>query len=281
MLVSLEAQSLFGLEGKTVVLTGATGFLGRTFARTLLANGARVVALGRSERLHELGAEWGREFGAERVAIRRVDAYDREAFAAVLADIAANEPQLDVVINNAHELGPGTGFNVPEGHLETATYEQWMRNLTAGVYWAAQTVQTLGVAMKQRRHGSIVNIATMYASVAPSPLLYEGTTFMNPPGYSAAKAGLVAFTRYVASFWGPHGIRANAILPGPFSNTQDAGPNSVKSGDEFIERLRLRTCLRRIGEPKELCGALLFLASDASSYVTGQALSVDGGWTIT
>jgi NAD(P)-dependent dehydrogenase (short-subunit alcohol dehydrogenase family) len=281
VLVNLRADALFGLDGKTAVLTGATGFLGRTFARALLANGARVVAIGRSDRIHDLGAEWAREFGPDKVDVRQVDAYDRAAYGAVLADVAEKEPALDVVINNAHELGPATGFNVPEGHLETASYEQWMRNLTAGVYWAAQTVQTLGGAMKGRRHGSIVNISTMYATVAPSPLLYEGTTFMNPPGYSAAKAGLLAFTRYVASFWGPHGIRANAILPGPFSNTEDAGPNSVKTGDEFIERLRARTCLRRIGAPKELCGALLFLASDASSFVTGHALAVDGGWTTT
>jgi gluconate 5-dehydrogenase len=109
--------------------------------------------------------------------------------------------------------------------------------------------------------------------------LYEGTNFMNPPGYSAAKAAMLAFTRYTASFWGPHGVRANAILPGPFSNTEDLGPNSVRD-NSFLERLSSRTCLNRFGRPEELAGALLFLASDASSYVTGHALTVDGGWTI-
>jgi NAD(P)-dependent dehydrogenase (short-subunit alcohol dehydrogenase family) len=121
----------------------------------------------------------------------------------------------------------------------------------------------------------------MYAQVAPSPQLYEGTESLNPPGYSAAKAGLLAFTRYTASFWGSYGIRANAILPGPFSNTEDDGPNSVKANDPFLERLQNKTCLRRIGQPKELVGSLLYLASGASSYVTGQALVVDGGWTTT
>ena len=135
--------------------------------------------------------------------------------------------------------------------------------------------------MKAARRGSIVNVATMYAVVAPSPRLYEGTRFMNPPGYSAAKAGMLAFTRYVAAFWGQYGIRSNAILPGPFSNTEDAGSNSVNAGDPFLDRLKDRTCLGRIGHPSELVGALLFLASDASSYVTGQGLLVDGGWTTT
>ena len=121
----------------------------------------------------------------------------------------------------------------------------------------------------------------MYAAVAPSPQLYKGTNFVNPPGYSASKAALLSFTRYVASYWGQHGIRANAILPGPFSNTEDVTPNAVPENDGFIERLRARTCLGRIGRPNELAGALLFLASDASSYITGHGLVVDGGWTIT
>ncbi len=90
---------------------------------------------------------------------------------------------------------------------------------------------------------------------------------------------MLAFTRYVASFWGPYGIVPTQFFPGPFSNTEDAGPNSVQAGDPFIEKLKANTCLGRIGSAGELAGALLFLASDASSYVTGQSIVVDGGWT--
>jgi gluconate 5-dehydrogenase len=120
----------------------------------------------------------------------------------------------------------------------------------------------------------------MYAVVAPSPHLYAGTNFINPPGYSASKAALLAFTRYTASFWGPFGVRANAILPGPFSNLEERGDNSVSPDDPFLERLKARTVLGRVGRPQELVGALLYLASDASTFTTGQALTVDGGWTI-
>jgi gluconate 5-dehydrogenase len=134
--------------------------------------------------------------------------------------------------------------------------------------------------MKEQGHGSIINIATMYASVAPRPQLYEGTTSLNPPGYSASKAALVAFTRYTASFWGREGVRANCISPGPFSNTEDTeGQNSVAEDSPFVQRLKGYTVLNRIGRPIELCGALLFLASDASTYVTGQNFNIDGGWT--
>lgn len=276
----LKSAQLFSVAGKTVVLTGASGFLGRTFVRTLLTNGARVVALGRSERLVSEAEGWVGEFGADRISVHRVDMYDVPALGQTLDRIVEQEQSIDVVVNNAHELGVGTGFNVPEGSLESATFDTWMRNLTGGIYWAALTTQKMGVKMKQQRAGSIINISTMYALVAPRPQLYQGTEFINPPGYSAAKAGLVSFTRYIASFWGQHGIRANAILPGPFSNTEDVGGGNVVQQDSpLLERLRNFTCLGRIGRPQELAGALLFLASDASSFMTGQSIVVDGGWT--
>lgn len=276
----MRLNALFSLEGKTAVLTGASGFLGRTFALALLANGARVVALGRSERLKAEAAGWANEFGADKVAVKQVDMYDVAGLDELCKGIAAEEKSIDVLINNAHELGAATGFNVPEGSLENSTFDQWQRNLQGGVYWAVQTTQTLGLKMKQQGRGSIINIATMYASVAPRPQLYEGTASLNPPGYSASKAALVAFTRYTASFWGRDGVRANCISPGPFSNTEDVdGQNAVAEDSPFVQRLKGYTVLNRIGRPVELCGALLFLASDASSYVTGQNFNVDGGWT--
>ena len=276
----LHSGSLFSLQGKTAVLTGASGFLGRTFARALLVNGARVVALGRSERLQREAEQWAKEFGADKVLAHRIDMYDVSALAELLQRIAAEEQCIDILINNAHELGSATGFNVPEGSLENADMEIWMRNLTGGVYWAALTTQKLGAKMKAQNSGSIINVSTMYALVAPRPQLYEGTDYINPPGYSASKAALLSFTRYIASFWGAHGIRANAILPGPFSNTEDiAGANSVNENSPFLERLKSYTCLGRIGRPDDLAGALLLLASDASSFMTGQAIVVDGGWT--
>lgn len=277
--MSARKRDLFSLDGKTVLLTGATGFLGRYMIPALLTYGADVVALARSERLDTLTRQWCDEFGAGRVRGYRVDMYDLPALESVLDGIIEKEPFIEVLVNNAHELGPRTGFNVPDGSVEGATFDHWMRNLTGGIYWAALTTRKLGEAMKRHRKGSIINISTMYALVAPGPLLYEGTDFINPPGYSASKAGLLAFTRYVASFWGRQGVRANAISPGPFSNTEEESPNAVAEGDEFLDRLNARTCLGRIGRPGELQGAVVFLASDASSYITGTNIVVDGGWT--
>lgn len=279
--MSFKADNLFSIRGKTVLLTGASGYLGRTMGAAILENGARLVAIGRSDRIRHQEADWASQFGSDKISTYQVDMYDISKFEEAMDEIVNKESYIEVLVNNAFELNKNTGFNTPAGALENATYDQWMRNLTGGIYWAALTTQKLGAAMKAKGKGSIINISTMYAQVAPNPQLYEGTESLNPPGYSAAKAGLLAFTRYTASFWGSHGIRSNAILPGPFSNTEDESPNSVKANDPFIDRLKSRTCLRRIGQPRELVGSLLYLASDASSYVTGQTLVVDGGWTTT
>ena len=199
--------------------------------RALLDNDATVLAFGGSERVEKQVAPLNEEYGPGRVQAYRVDLYDIPAVEQALARLGREHPVVDVLVNNAHELGPRTGFNVPEGHLQDATLDGWMRNLMAGVYWAALTTQRIGAGMKARGKGTIVNISTMYAVVAPSPHLYAGTNFINPPGYSASKAALLAFTRYTASFWGPFGVRANAILPGPFSNSEQDSDNSVAPDD--------------------------------------------------
>ena len=110
--------------------------------------------------------------------------YEVPGLSETLDRIVDRERSIDVLVNNAHELRPGTGFNVPEGSLEAATLETWMRNLIGGIYWAALTTQKLGARMKQQLAGSIINISTMYALVAPRPQLYQGTEFLNPPEYS-------------------------------------------------------------------------------------------------
>jgi gluconate 5-dehydrogenase len=278
---SLLIEDLFSIQDKTVFLTGASGFLGRAMTRALLANGARLVAVGASDRFSRFRDQVWNEFGKERFAAYDADLDDTEAFKGVLESIAVREGRVDVIINNAHALGAKTGFNSMAGLLENASSGQIQASLAGGVLWPLLAVQILGRGMVERRNGSIINIASMYALIAPNPRLYEGTTFLNPPGYSIAKAGMLAFTRYVASFWGQYNVRCNALLPGAFPNTEERTENSVTSGDIFIQRLVDRTSLGRVGRPSDLIGAVLFLSSNASSYMTGQALIVDGGWMIT
>jgi len=269
----------FSLSDKTVLITGASGFFGGYMATTFLEAGATCVLVGRSDKLKTQADQYRKSFGEKKVKDFQVDFYNREAFKKTLEEIAS-VVAVDVVINNAYDLSPKTGFNTDTGTLEESTFDQWQAAFESGVYWAALTTQIIGKQFKKRGGGSIINISSMYGIVAPDPALYEGRPFLNPPTYGVMKAGILALTRYTASFWAKHNIRCNAISPGPFSNTETESANSVEKNDPFLEKLKDKTLLRRVGHPNDLRGALLFLASDASSYMTGANIVIDGGWTV-
>jgi len=269
---------LFSLEGKTAIITGAAGYLGRTFTEALLDAGAKVDIYGRGEKLLKYRDDLAAKYGEHKVDSHVVDLYDEKNYRLALEDSVLKNPNIDILVNNAYEFSKATGFNDESGRMENISKSQWMRSMEAGVYWAALATQVVGEKMKKQKFGSIVNISSMYGIVAPDPTLYEGLPTFNPPAYSASKSALIAFTRYTASFYGQHNIRCNTLSPGPFPNID---PNSYNKPDEkILNRLSSRTSLKRYGDPKELHGAIVFLASDASKYMTGQALVVDGGWTI-
>jgi gluconate 5-dehydrogenase len=272
-------EKLFGLEGKTAVVTGAAGFLGRTFCDSLLLAGARVVMMGRGEKLASVAAQFRSDYGHDRVDPEAVDFSDTDAYQRALESIAKRVGSIDILVNNAFEFSKETGFNDPSGRLESLSKNQWMRALESGIYWQALATQTLIPRMAERGEGSIINVSSMYALVSPDPALYAGTAILNPPTYSASKAALLALTRYTAAFYGRRGIRCNALLPGAFPNTKGDSYNAP-SNEDFLKRLSDRTVLGRYGDPSDLRGAIIFLASDASRYMTGQCVSVDGGWTI-
>ncbi len=268
-------MTMFSLAGKSALVTGAAGFFGQYFARALADAGAFVVLVDRNEeRLEALRSERPTQFVAF-----PVDLYDRARAQDILETIARRYP-VDILINNAFDFSLRTGFNDSVGRLEHATFEQIQASFESGVYWAIQATQVVGERMRSRG-GSIINICSMYSIVAPSPLLYEGTEKFNPPGYGMAKAGLLQFTRYAAAFLGPR-VRVNALSPGAIPNTETATHNTVDPEAEaaFVQRLVDRTLLKRVGHPKDLIGPLVFLASDASAYMTGHNLVVDGGWTV-
>ena len=262
--MSLVANDLFSVAGKTALVTGATGYLGEVICRVLKENGATVIGTGTSLKSASALDEW--------YLLDANSAYpDLEER---LREIESNN-QIDVLINNAHPMKREAGFNVELDQIAHLSRAEWQQNINGAIGLPTLTTAIIGAGMKGRGHGSIINISSMYALVAPHPNLYKDTPYMNPPGYGASKAALLEFTRYVASFWGQYGVRCNALCLGPF-------PKSITPEmQEFVTRLKNRTCVNRVGRAEEIAGAILFLASEASSYMTGHSLVLDGGFTIT
>ena len=272
-------ESMFSLEGKVAIVTGAAGYLGKAFSDALFSAGAKVDLYGRGEKIKNLAEEFLQMYGEERVAYHTVDFYNEKAFRAALKDTIKQNETVDILVNNAFEFSKETGFNDPSGKMENISKEQWMRSLEYGVYWAALATQVVGEQMKKQGSGAIINIGSIYGLISPDPKLYKGTETFNPPSYGAAKSAVLALTRYTAAFYGEFRIRCNSIVLGAFPNVDQKAYNSPDK--KILKRLSDKTVLKRYGSPEDLKGVLVFLASDSSSYITGQALVVDGGWTIT
>ncbi|HEU4732917.1 MAG TPA: SDR family oxidoreductase [Kofleriaceae bacterium] len=266
---------MFSLDGKVCVITGALGLLGHELTRAFAEAGARVVITDLDHgacvgRAHVLGAT-ALGHGA--------DITRPESLAALLAAILDRFARLDVLVNNAaidDRFDPGAAAD--ESRFERYSLARWQRMLDANVTGMFLSCQTLGGAIAERcspvASGSIINISSIYGVVAPDQALYrrpDGTqAFYKSPAYPTAKAAVLGFTRYLAAYWGPSGVRVNAISPGGIHNGQDT---------YFVEAYARRTALGRMAAPRDYAGAAVFLASDASAYMTGANLVVDGGFT--
>ena len=269
-LKSTPALRLFRLDGRVAFVTGAAGHLGESIAWGLAEAGAQVILAGRNE--VRLGALAERLLAAKlRASVVVVDVTDGESVRQAFVRVSEEQKCLHVLVNNAYE-GPG-------GTLETSSAESFAQAYEVAVVGAFRCISAakplLRAAARETGHASIINVASMYGIVSPDLRVYDSDDESNPPFYGSAKAALLHLTRYVACEYARHGIRANAISPGPFPKRAICAENP-----EFHKRLCDKTPMGRTGEPAELKGAVVFLASDASTYVTGANLVVDGGWTL-
>jgi gluconate 5-dehydrogenase len=226
--------------------------------------GANIVIGSRDKgKGSEIAKNLSEEFGVRASAVQ-VDITDADSLEPVLQFIEKEYRQLDILINNA--------WSGKKNTFESISLDDWKYDVDVCLNGVFYTVKKAFPYLKKTQ-GVIVNIASMYGHVAPDYRMYQGTDHANPPSYGAAKAGVIQLTRYLASFLSPHGIRVNAISPGPFPFADIVG------NAEFMEALRSKNMLNRLGKPEELKGAIALLCSDASSYMTGQNICVDGGWT--
>jgi gluconate 5-dehydrogenase len=256
---------LFSLQGKVAIVTGACGWLGSAMSRALAEADARVVVTSRdAEQAAQFAATLPGGSGHLGLGFSPGETDTSPGF---VAEVVERMGQIDVLVNNAY------GGAAPD--IDTATAEDFDQAYHVGVTAYFLLARDVMLHLRERQApGSIINIASMYGVVASYPSVYEGLPVNSPPNYHALKGGVVHLTRYLAAYWAKYNIRVNAIAPGPFPK-----PEVRDRVEGFIPLLKEKVPLGRMGRPEELKGAVVLLASDAGSYITGQNLLVDGGWT--
>ncbi len=279
---SLTAPSArYDLSGRTALVTGAGGLLGRQHAAALVDAGARVVVTDLGLAQCETAIAAVREIApkADLVPVA-LDVTSQESVYAAAIDLSSHGIHVDILVNNA-AIDPkvtSTPGVMHSSRFEAFPAPQWQTEIAVGLTGAMLCSQVFGTAMAKRRHGVILNIASDLGVIAPDQRLYRqpGITCdeeqpVKPVTYSVIKHGLIGLTKYLATYWADHGVRVNAISPGGVFNNQDPA---------FVERLTRLIPMGRMAKVDEYCAAVQFLCSDASSYMTGQNLVMDGGRSV-
>jgi NAD(P)-dependent dehydrogenase (short-subunit alcohol dehydrogenase family) len=261
----IDYHKKFSLVGKTAAILGGSGLLGAEIAAAMAQAGAHTVILD----VHAPSAETCSDvFGVHDGTIGYID-FDvtevesiEDRFSALWADLGG----MDVLVNSSYPRTPDWGAPVEDVRLDS-----WRRNVDMQLNSVFAVTRAACELMRAaKREGSIINLGSIYGVVGNDFTLYENTAITPPPAYSAIKGGVTSLGRFMASHYGRHGIRVNTLCPGGIEDGQ---------GDPFVEQYSRRTPLWRMGRPDEVAAAALFLACDASSYITGTAFMVDGGWT--
>ena len=257
-----NVKDLLSLEGKVAIVTGAAGWLGSAMSQALAEAGATLAVTSRdADRAVNFASTLP---GSGHIGVGFSQG-DTDTIPGFVAEVVGRLGQVDVLVNNAYS------FTLPE--IDAATAEDFDQSYHIGLTASFLLAREVMFHLRERQApGSIINIASMYGVVASYPDDYKDLPLTTGPNYFALKGASVQLTRHLAAYWAPYNIRVNAISPGPFPKPQRAHP-------EFVRRLAGRVPLGRVGQPEELKGAVLLFASGAGSYITGQNLVVDGGWT--
>ena len=264
---NLDIKTKFDLSGQVVILTGAAGLLGASFADGLSQLGANVVLADVNyAKCMELADNLRQKYSVDPLPIK-TDITNKKSIQSMVSKTVKKFGKIDVLINNAV---------YPEGKKErTIPFEKfplsyWNKILSTNVTGVFLCCQAVGPIMLRHRHGIIINISSMYGVIAADQRIYGKSGVNSTLAYGTTKSAILNLTRYLASYWQNTGIRINTLTLGGVENNQDP---------KFIKNYSYKTMLGRMAHQDEYVGAILFLASDASSYMTGSNLVIDGGWT--
>jgi 2-deoxy-D-gluconate 3-dehydrogenase len=273
-----HTPAMFDLTGRVAILTGGAGMLGGQYTRTLLNAGATVVVADqRGGDARNMADAAMQEVGGNAIGWE-LDVRSKEAVEHMAQAVVKQCGRIDILINNA-AIDPKLDRDVADklaNTFEEYPLDLWQKSLDVNLTGALLCCQSVGKVMLSQERGVIVNVCSTYGIVAPDQRLYrrEGEAeqkLFKPVAYAVTKAGIAHLTRYLAAYWAGRGIRVNTLTPGGvYSGAQD---------EEFVARYSARTPLGRMASTHEMNGAMLFLVSDASSYMNGANLIVDGGWT--
>jgi NAD(P)-dependent dehydrogenase (short-subunit alcohol dehydrogenase family) len=264
--------NLFSLKDKVAIVTGGAGIIGAEICRAFCQAGAKVIIADTNEqKAKELADNYSKHYGVSCVGFF-VDICDKKIVEDFTAQIVADFNHIDILINNAASKG-----NNPDHFFEpyeTFSLETWRQIQSVNVEGMFLMSQAIGKIMVDKKIcGSIVQTSSIYGVLGPDQRIYSGSEYngreINSPAvYSATKAAVVGLTKYLATYWGKYGLRVNTICPGGVQSGQN---------DEFVQKYSQRVPLNRMAEASEIASAVLFLASDASRYINGHTLMVDGG----
>ena len=266
-----KSGELFSLANKVVVVTGGAGLLGQVFCQALVDVGAHVAIVDLDLASAETVAKRINKSDAQRVIAVGSDITSPESVTQMVANVVKQLGRIDVLVNNA--ASKGSSLDAFFESFEDYSLKTWREVMSVNIDGLFLVAQAVGKQMKKQGGGSIIQTSSIYGVVAPDQRIYEGSEYngraINTPAvYSASKSAVNGLTNYLATYWASSKIRVNSLTPGGIASGQNS---------EFNKKYSNRVPLGRMGEATELVGALIYLASDASSYVTGQNLIVDGG----
>lgn len=268
----MTQSSIFDLSGKVAIVTGATGLLGQEHCKALASAGAKVVACDvNADRLHGVVSHHC-PGGLALVA----DVTDKASLEKGLHEVLSRYGRVDTLVNNAaiNDMFENPANAAELSKFENYPVESFRKMMDVNVTGTLLCSQVFGSEMARKGSGSIINVASTYGMVGPDQSIYVDESgkqsFYKSAGYPTSKGAVLNFTRYLAAYWGPKGVRVNSLSPGGVENGQ---------APYFIRNYSKRTPLGRMATPRDYWGALIYLASDSSSYMTGSNLVVDGGWT--
>ena len=261
-------KSSFDLENKVVIITGGAGLIGKSFIKAVINNGGTAIIADVDENAgKKVMDEISAELGSNKIEFIKVDITCKVSIKSMINSVMTKHKVIDALVNNAYPRNKNYGRK-----FEDVTYEDFCENVNLHLGGYFLISQEISRVMVKQHKGVIVNIASIYGFMAPRFELYDNANFTSPVEYSAIKGALLSLTKYLASYLGEYGIRVNALSPGGVHNNQS---------DSFVQQYAKKVLIgNRMAESDDLSGALIFLLSDGSRYVTGQNIVVDGGWSI-